>query len=56
MTILGHDFTCDLAWGEWSAGDDDDSWYEFNDSSVSKGRFEDKNCHAPYFLIFRRID
>ena len=36
--------------------DDDDIWYEFNDSSVSKVRFEDKNCHSPYFLIFRRID
>jgi len=36
--------------------DEDDIWYEFNDSSVTKVRFEDINCHSPYFLIFKRID
>ena len=36
--------------------DDDDIWYEFNDSSVTQVKFEDKNCHSPYFLIFRRND
>ena len=34
--------------------EDDDIWYVFNDSSVRKVKFEDKNCHSPYFLIFRR--
>ena len=26
VTILGHSFTCDLDYGEWSAGDSEDSW------------------------------
>ena len=26
VTILGHSFTCDFDFGEWSAGSDEDSW------------------------------
>ena len=26
VTILGHAFTCDLEWGEWSADEEEDSW------------------------------
>lgn len=36
VTILGHDFTCDLAWGEWSAGDDEDSWLLEDDEFIRK--------------------
>ena len=32
------------------------NWYEFNDSSVSKVKFEDINRYSPYFLIFKKVD
>ena len=35
---------------------DDQNWYEFNDSSVSKVKFEDIKENSPYILIFKRED
>ena len=31
-------------------------WYKFNDSSVTKVKFEDINEYSPYFLIFRKVE
>ena len=36
VTILGHAFTCELEWGEWSADDEEDSWL------VDDGEFIDE--------------
>ena len=34
--------------------DNDDKWYQFNDSYYSKCKFEEVNSNTPYFLVFRR--
>ena len=31
-------------------------WYEFNDSSYNKTKFNAVNYYSPYFLIYKRID
>ena len=33
---------------------ENDIWYEFNDSSVSKVRYASINAYSPYFLMFRK--
>ena len=32
----------------------DDSWYEFNDSYISKANLEDVKKYSPYFLIYKQ--
>ena len=32
----------------------DDSWYEFNDSYISKANLEDVKKYSPYFLIYKK--
>jgi len=34
--------------------DNQDEWYEFNDSSVSSAKFKEINSYSPYVLVFKK--
>ena len=35
---------------------EDENWYEFNDSRVSRSKFQNTNDFSPYVLIYKRVD
>jgi len=33
----------------------EDKWYEFNDSSVTETKFDKLNSNSPYILIYKKL-
>ena len=64
VTILGHTFTCEFNYGEWSADDSDDDWliedYEFKEAledaeGVVSGEYSDLDGQAEIYCLANKF-